>query len=69
MNLNVSKEILQLCPTFLLASYNIQNNLLRPFWIPDKDVGYQKCQAGSPDGDIDFGVISKKCCLMVVCVC
>ena len=34
------------------------SNLLRNFGLPDMGVGYQKFQAGSPDGYLDFGVIS-----------
>ena len=34
------------------------SNLLRNFRLPDMGVGYQKFQAGSPDGYLDFGVIS-----------
>ena len=41
----------------ILVSY-IQNALLRHFGLPDMDVGYQKCQAVSPDGCLDFGIIS-----------
>ena len=36
----------------------IQNNLVTNFGLPDVGVGYQKCQAGSPNGYLDFGVIS-----------
>ena len=34
------------------------SNLLRNVGLPDMGVGYQKFQAGSPDGYLDFGVIS-----------
>ena len=37
----------------ILVSY-ILSNLFRHFGLPDKGVGYQKCQASSPDGHLIF---------------
>ena len=42
---------------FLVSELNM-SNLLRHFGLPDMGVDYQKFQAGSPDGYLDFGVIS-----------
>ena len=56
MDLNASTKT-PLCPQFKLANY-IQSNLLRNVGLPDMGVSYQKFQAGSPDGYLDFGVIS-----------
>ena len=53
MNLNASMSYIQNAS----MSY-IQNNLLRNFVLPDMRVGYQKFKAGSPDGYLDFCVIS-----------
>ena len=41
------------------------SNLLRNVGLPDMGVGYQKFQAGSPDGYLDFGVISTPAGLVV----